>query len=59
VYREVTENNLTDAGLEANALTLAAPTRFHATYVATNLKERLLAALRRADPSIRDVRIVA
>jgi hypothetical protein len=50
---------LTDAGLEANALTLAAPTRFHATYVATNLKERLLAALRRIDPSLRDVRIVA
>jgi hypothetical protein len=49
---------LTDAGMEANALTLAAPTRFHATYVATNLKERLLAALRRVDPSVRDVRIV-
>ncbi len=50
---------LTDAGLEANVLTLAAPTRFHATYVTTNLKERLLAALRRADPSIREVRVVA
>ena len=50
---------LTDAGLEANALTLAAPTRFHATYVTTNLKDRLLAALRRADPSISDVRVVA
>ena len=52
-------HSLTDAGLEANALTLAAPTRFHATYVTTNLKEKLLAALRRADPSIRDVRVVA
>lgn len=50
---------LTDAGSEDNALTLAAPTRFHATYVTTNLKERLLAALRRIDPSVRDVRIVA
>ncbi|MES2915141.1 MAG: DnaA N-terminal domain-containing protein [Pseudomonadota bacterium] len=50
---------LTDAGVEANCLTLAAPTRFHATYVSTNLKERLLAALRRADPSFRDVRVVA
>jgi hypothetical protein len=48
---------LADAGVEANSLTLTAPTRFHATYVATNLKERLLAALRRIDPTIRDVRI--
>ena len=50
---------LTDAGLEANSLMLAAPTRFHATYVDTNLKEKLLSALRRVDPSVRDVRIVA
>jgi hypothetical protein len=50
---------LTDAGLEDGILTLAAPTRFHATYVATNLKERLLVALRRVDPSVRDLRIVA
>lgn len=40
---------LTEAGCQANAFTLAAPTRFHATYVATNLKDRLLAALRRVD----------
>ena len=52
-------HTLTEAGLEANALTLAAPTRFHAAYVATNLKDRLLAALRRVDPSMRDVCIVA
>jgi hypothetical protein len=51
-------NALTQAGMEANCLTLAAPTRFHATYVGTNLKEKLLAALRRVDPSVRDVRIV-
>lgn len=50
---------LAQAGREANCLTLAAPTRFHATYVSTNLKERVLAALRRVDPSVRDVRIVA
>lgn len=50
---------LTEAGLEANALTLAAPTRFHAAYVATNLKDRLLFALQRVDPSLRDVCIVA
>lgn len=50
---------LTDGGMEANLLTLAAPTRFHAAYVTANLKDRLLAALRRADPSIRDVRVVA
>jgi hypothetical protein len=50
---------LTEATVEGNALTLAAPTRFHATYVTTNLKDRLLAALRRVDPSIRDVRVVS
>lgn len=49
---------LSDAGTEANCLTLAAPTRFHATYVMTNLKERLLGALRRFEPSLREVRIV-
>lgn len=49
---------LTDAGREANCLTLAAPTRFHATYVSANLKERLLVALRRVDPSVREVRII-
>ncbi|MCU0826028.1 MAG: hypothetical protein MUE52_01135 [Tabrizicola sp.] len=50
---------LTNAGLEANALTLAAPTRFHATYVTAHLKDRLLAALRRIDPSLRDVQVIA
>lgn len=49
---------LTDAGVETNCQVLAAPTRFHATYVATNLKERLMAALCRFDPSLRDVRVV-
>jgi hypothetical protein len=49
----------TEAGLAANVLTLAAPTRFHATYVTTNLKDRLLVALRRIDPALREVRIIA
>lgn len=49
---------LTDAGVEDNCLTLVAPTRFHATYVAANLKDRLMAALRRLDPSLRDVRVI-
>jgi hypothetical protein len=49
---------LTEAGIEANCLTLAAPTRFHASYVATNLKDWLLTALRRQDPALREVRIV-
>jgi hypothetical protein len=49
---------LADAGMEANSLTLVAPTRFHATYVAAKLKDRLLAALRQADPSIREVNIL-
>lgn len=49
---------LTDGGLDANVQTLAAPTRFHATYVATNLKEKLLAAVRRVDPGVRDIRII-
>ena len=50
---------LTDAGTEEGCLTLAAPSRFHARYVDTHLKERLLSALRVADPSVRDVRIIA
>jgi DnaA N-terminal domain len=50
---------LTEAGMDSHFLTLAAPTRFHATYVATNLKDRLLAALKRVEPSVRDVRIIS
>ena len=51
-------HSLTEAATEANCLILAAPTRFHATYVETNLKDRLVAALRRFDPGLRDVRVV-
>ncbi len=50
---------LTDAGLDASCLTLAAPTRFHATYVTAHLKDRLLATLRRLEPGIQEVRIIA
>jgi hypothetical protein len=50
---------LTEAGLEANCLILAAPSRFHASYVSAHLKERLMAALRRVDPSLCDLRVLA
>jgi hypothetical protein len=49
---------LVEGGLDEGCLTLAAPTRFHATYVAANLRDKVLAALRQVDPAIRDVRIV-
>lgn len=49
---------LTDAGVEAGCQMLAAPTRFHATYVAAHLTQKLLAGLRRADPALREVRIL-
>ena len=50
---------LVQSGHEANCLTLAAPTRFHANYVGANLKDRVLGALRRIDPTVRDVRVVS
>ncbi|WP_137110067.1 hypothetical protein [Rhodobacter sp. SY28-1] len=50
---------LVQSGQEANCLTLVAPTRFHATYVGTNLKDRVLGALRQIDPSFRDVQMVS
>lgn len=50
---------LTEAGREGGCITLAAPSRFHATYVAANLKARLLGALRRVDPGVSDLRILA
>ena len=49
---------LAEAGVEGGSMTLAAPTRFHATYVTTNLKDRLLAALRRVDPTLVEVLII-
>ena len=50
---------LADAGVEAGQLVLIAPSRFHASYVRANLRERLLAALRRADPSLGGVTVRA
>jgi hypothetical protein len=50
---------LTEAARENGCLILVAPTRFHATYVMTNLKDRVLSVVRRVDPSVRDVRIIA
>jgi hypothetical protein len=43
---------LAEAGLDGGRMTLAAPTRFHATYVMTHLHMRLLAAVRAVDPSV-------
>jgi hypothetical protein len=44
---------LTDAEMDFEALTFVAPTRFLAACGTTNLKVRLLTALRRADPAVR------
>ncbi|MBT9385993.1 hypothetical protein KM176_19130 [Pseudooceanicola sp. CBS1P-1] len=48
---------LTEVELAAGRLVLAAPSAFHASYVRTHLATRLLAAARRADPSIAELRI--
>jgi len=52
-------HSLTDVGIVDGCLTLTAPTRFHATYVASNLRERLMSILRCVDPSLREVKIIA
>nr|WP_111298265.1 hypothetical protein [Paracoccus saliphilus] len=46
-----------EAGQGATVLHLAAPSRFHATYVRTHLLARLQIAARRCDPSVQTVRI--
>ena len=46
---------LTEAEITDGCLVLIAPTRFHATYVNTHLKDRLRRALRLADPALSDV----
>jgi hypothetical protein len=43
---------LSVVGYEAGELMVMAPSRFHATYVATNLSARLMVILRRIDPSV-------
>jgi len=50
---------LEQAEQEGGCLTLIAPTKFHATYVETHLKDHILQAVIRVDPSIRSVRINA
>lgn len=50
---------LADVGASGGVQELAAPTRFHATFVATHHSARLLAALRREDATIRSLSISA
>ncbi len=50
---------LSEAGVEEGCLSLVAPTRFHARYVEQNLCDRLLAAVRTVEPSIRSVAVLA
>ncbi len=50
---------LHEAGQSEGRLNLIAPTRFHATYVKTHLKNRLLAVARRFDPTLSDIDIDA
>ena len=52
-------HTLQEVELEAGCLTLAAPTRFHASYVEAHLKVRLAVAAARLDPSVRTIRITA
>ncbi|OYU17785.1 MAG: hypothetical protein CFE34_13890 [Rhodobacteraceae bacterium PARR1] len=48
---------LVELGAEGGLLELAAPSRFHASYVTTHLTARVLAALRAEDGTIRAVRL--
>lgn len=52
-------NPLVETGREGGTVLLAAPSRFHASWVKTHLAEPILAALRQVDPSISGVRIEA
>lgn len=49
---------LAELGSEGGLMEVAAPSRFHASYVTTHLAARLLAALRAEDGTIRAVRVV-
>jgi len=49
---------LAELGAEGGLMEVAAPSRFHASYVTTHLSARLLAALRAEDGTIRAVRVV-
>ncbi|MEC7761494.1 MAG: hypothetical protein VX874_06230 [Pseudomonadota bacterium] len=50
-------HGLTEADRHEGWLILAAPTRFHATYVETHLMARLMGAIRRIDPTVAGVRL--
>jgi hypothetical protein len=49
---------LVEVAAEGGQVELAAPSRYHGTYVSTHLMPRLLAALRAEDGTVRAVRIV-
>ena len=49
---------LVELSCEGGLMEVAAPSRFHASYVTTHLSTRLLAALRAEDGTIRAVRVV-
>lgn len=48
---------LVDVEVHDGCITLAAPTRFHATYVETHLKQKLLVAVAGIDPAVRQMRL--
>jgi hypothetical protein len=50
---------LVDVELSEGCLTLAAPTRFHATYVETHLKRKLLVAITWVEPCVRTLRVMS
>lgn len=50
-------HSLQEIDCREGRLLLAAPSKFHATYVEGHLKQRLLAVVRRCDPTIHDVRL--
>lgn len=50
---------LAPCGVADGCLTLSAPSRYHAHYVQTHLQARIAEMLRRVDPAIASVRVVA
>lgn len=48
---------LVDVEVRDGCITLAAPTRFHATYVETHLKQKLLGVVAAIDPGVRQMRL--
>lgn len=52
-------SGLADGGVAGGALTLLAPSRFHAAYIQAQLLDRLRIAARRVDPTLGAVRVLA